>query len=172
MSVRVLYNLMTSNPLAHLANDSGAPVCGASIVLAQWEPATIALVVDDALCDECAYLRRQGLTAPEDPVFTTSVYLVNMLNTDFYKIGISIDPRRRLMDLQRPNPVRIRLVWHSQKCSSEGAHYIEREMHKRYDKRRISHQREWFRLRLADIADIKAVIKDAVDRDRAEELID
>lgn len=170
MSVRVLYNLMASSPLAHLANASGVPVCGAVIVTTQWEPATIALIVDDALCDECAYLRRQGLTAPEDPTFTTSVYLVNMHNTDFYKIGISTDPRHRLMDLQRPNPVRIRLVWHSQKCSDEGARYIEREMHKRYAKRRITHQREWFRLRISDIADIKATIEDAVRRDQAGDL--
>ena len=80
-----------------------------------------------------------------------AVYLIHLGDTDVYKIGFSIDPERRLKQLQGkcPLPLTILFEWwgHDYESFEAGIHYWFR------DKRIIG---EWFKL---DIKDIKWLLQ-------------
>ena len=69
-----------------------------------------------------------------------SLYVVQC--GDFFKIGVSSDIKRRLIDLQLANPITLRIVYETPKLKD--AKRIERYWHEQLDRKSISG--EWFAL--------------------------
>ncbi len=63
-------------------------------------------------------------------------YAIELLGSGFVKIGVTVDPRRRLRQLQVMSPYELRLLG-----ALPGDH--ERAMHMRFRKRQV--RGEWFR---------------------------
>jgi len=74
------------------------------------------------------------------------VYIIQLGETDIYKIGFSIDPQKRIKQLQRKSPIPLNLLWwnfgHDYKS-------IEKYLHHRFREQRV--QGEWFQLSTEDI---------------------
>lgn len=88
---------------------------------------------------------------------TAYLYLLHMVGTDLYKIGISVRPCRRLENItSRKQTVKIVRVWH-------GLDYYEKDLHRKYGAQRVtgeevprSGKTEWFRLAPEDVTQILA----------------
>lgn len=89
---------------------------------------------------------------------TAFVYLV-LAENGLYKIGRSLDATKRLDGLQTGSPVRLSLV-HTIETSHSG--WLEKYLHKKY-KGRLE-LREWYRLTDEDVAAIKALSQDDLER--------
>ncbi len=73
------------------------------------------------------------------------VYLIRSGETDYYKIGCSNNPIKRLDELQPGNPEKLLLV-NTRKCSNRREAYgVETATHSKFAKFRI--HSEWFRLK-------------------------
>lgn len=78
------------------------------------------------------------------------VYIIQIINTNFYKIGISEKPRDRMAKIQVSMPFDLKLV-HTKKMSS--AKLIEDYIHNFFVSKHI--RGEWFELNIEDINDIE-----------------
>lgn len=74
------------------------------------------------------------------------VYLINILDTNNYKIGISKNVKGRLSTLQNSNPVDMHIV---STCLSRWARRLEKELHQVFLEKRI--RGEWFNLSENDV---------------------
>lgn len=75
-----------------------------------------------------------------------NVYIIQLGDTDIYKIGISIDPDKRLKQLQSKSPIPLNLLW-----TNFGHDYksIEKFIHYWFKDKRV--RGEWFKLSSEDI---------------------
>jgi hypothetical protein len=69
------------------------------------------------------------------------VYLIQSLENSYYKIGISIHPRKRVKELQTGNHSPLKLV---ETYRSEHANLIERALQARYS--HLRREGEWFEM--------------------------
>jgi len=76
------------------------------------------------------------------------VYLMKC--ADFYKIGISTNPKARAKDLQTSNPLKVELI--ATKYTRKASKY-ESQLHSTYSGKRV--RGEWFRLSSKDLSDLK-----------------
>ena len=87
------------------------------------------------------------------------LYLVASGNNDgVYKIGISVDPIKRLEQIKVQYDVPNAYILETMDVSSRDEVFaVEKALHDKYDRYRAHnyHGREWFRLSKAQIADIK-----------------
>lgn len=84
--------------------------------------------------------------------FGDCVYLIQMGNTRYYKIGHSVDPRRRLFSLQTGNPLPLKIRWI---IKSPEAEKLEAWFHRKFGNRQTEAGNEWFILPDAAITWIK-----------------
>jgi len=78
----------------------------------------------------------------EQPTF---VYIIKAIGTSFYKIGISINPQKRLYALQTANPNKLMIVKKYKFQSKLEATAVEKEMHRHLKKHICLGGTEWFR---------------------------
>ena len=81
------------------------------------------------------------------------IYLMHVVKTNFYKIGISFSPQKRLIDVRISCPLDV-VLFYNKKVSH--ASTIESLLHSTFQKKHI--RGEWFRLNKSDIATIKKII--------------
>lgn len=86
---------------------------------------------------------------PAEPGF---VYLAYM-EPNYYKIGKSVDPERRIASIDAFLPIEVRLV-HSIKTNQQTL--LELQLHDRYAEKRIDNT-EWFLLTAEDVRVIKSI---------------
>lgn len=88
------------------------------------------------------------------------VYVVHALTTDYYKIGVTQNIKRRVYDLQRTIPFFeiILVVTHYLKKNRE----LESRIHKRHEDNRLGDS-EWFELSAKDIAELKVETGDLLE---------
>lgn len=67
------------------------------------------------------------------------IYLIKSLEDGYYKVGISKNPNKRLIQLQTGNSSRLKLV---EQYKSEFAHKIEKTIHRLYS--HLKKEGEWF----------------------------
>lgn len=79
------------------------------------------------------------------------VYLINAVKTDKFKIGVTVNIKKRIADMQTSCPYRLRLV-HA--CYSSQAYEVEKQLHERFAKQRVI--LEWFEFTTNEV---KAVIE-------------
>jgi hypothetical protein len=93
-------------------------------------------------------LRRCGMGTSRREEF---VYLIRCASTNYYKIGLSVDPRSRLKQLQgaTPSPLHLRLTIPA-RCGG----FLEQALHAHFRSKRV--RGEWFALDLADVAELVA----------------
>lgn len=78
------------------------------------------------------------------------IYLIRCENTDFYKIGRSKNPRKRLQVLQMGCPYSLILIFGR---SCERAFGVEKTLHEKYwDRQRTG---EWFELSKSEVENIR-----------------
>lgn len=73
------------------------------------------------------------------------VYLIQSLETSHYKIGVSIHPEKRLLELNTGNSSKLKLV---EKYKSEYANIIEKTLHNRYGY--LRKEGEWFEMSISN----------------------
>ncbi len=73
------------------------------------------------------------------------VYLIQSLENSYYKIGVSVHPRKRVMELQTGNSSPLRLV---ETYQSEFAHKIEKTLQRRYS--HLKKEGEWFEMSISN----------------------
>ena len=74
-----------------------------------------------------------------------SVYLIQSLENGYYKIGVSKNPNKRLLQLKTGNSSDLKLIYTYQ---SEYAYKIEKTLHNRYS--HLNKEGEWFDLTLKE----------------------
>jgi len=94
-----------------------------------------------------------------------NVYLIRMGETDFYKIGISRNIKKRLISIQNGNPLKVSVLYSIKHKDAESA---ERFLHIKYKKRRMSASKEWFRFRDEEIPSVKEAMAYALGVDLRE----
>lgn len=146
----------------HLADSNDAPLCGKRLD-ERWELFRFSSAVDEALCPACASLRGPAPTEPDESEFNTWLYIINLRGTDYYKIGISKNVRTRLSSLQGGSPIPLKLHWQAGRYVESDARDLENELHQRFYQFRVKvqGQREWFRLSVNQIDEIKRLVDDA-----------
>lgn len=87
------------------------------------------------------YMRREQI----EPHSQGYVYLIHMENTNFYKIGMSLDPEIRLRTLQTGNPHPLYLL---NTQAVQDMRSAEMSLHRQFESRRVPNLnvREWFDL--------------------------
>ena len=80
------------------------------------------------------------------------IYLISseIYNETLYKIGISVDVKKRLKQLKTGNPATLTIV---SQFESKWAFKIEANLHNRYHNKNISGSKEWFRLNDNDVSE-------------------
>ena len=78
------------------------------------------------------------------------VYLIQSLGDSHYKIGVSINPKRRMIILQTGHPHKLKLV---DKYQSEFAYQIEKILHRRY--KHLHTEGEWFYMDISNEVNFK-----------------
>ena len=73
------------------------------------------------------------------------VYLIQSLEEGYYKIGVSKNPQKRLLELQTGNSSPLKLI---ETYQSEHANKIERTLQRRYS--HFHKKGEWFNLSLEE----------------------
>ena len=108
----------------------------AAMAAAAARPAAIEVVEADLV-----NIRREQ-TSPHSDGF---IYLIHMENTNFYKIGMSLDPEIRLKTLQTGNPHPLCLL---KMRAVDDMRSVEIELHRRFERQRVpnANVREWFDL--------------------------
>ena len=76
--------------------------------------------------------------------YPTFVYIIKVIGTSFYKIGISINPKKRLYSLQTANPHKLILVKKYKFQSKFEAISVEKEIHTYLKKHKCLGGKEWF----------------------------
>lgn len=69
------------------------------------------------------------------------IYLIQSLESSYYKIGVSKHPKQRLNELQTGNSSKLKLI---EVYQSDIAHQIEKTLHRRYS--HLKKEGEWFEL--------------------------
>lgn len=90
----------------------------------------------NTICKECRQIESKEAWAPHRKQKEGDLYMVECLG--YYKIGIAIDVKERISNMQTGNPFPIRLVktW-------PGRADLEREVHEMLDQ--YHHRGEWFK---------------------------
>jgi hypothetical protein len=78
-----------------------------------------------------------------------SIYVINLQGTDFYKIGVSQSPKRRIKDLASASPFLVDILYLN---THENAFDLEVEIHHGIKSKYVRH--EWFRLSPLEVSDI------------------
>lgn len=73
------------------------------------------------------------------------IYLIQSLEDGYYKIGVSIHPKKRVKQLQTGNSSELKLV---EIYQSEHAHKVEKSLQRRYSY--LKKEGEWFDLGLTE----------------------
>lgn len=164
MNIPVLFPLRNNIEWAyHFAAQDGSPLCGAAIQSSDWDVGAVGFIVDEMLCTECLDLRKMNPSlqnVPEERDMKC-IYIIRLLGTSYYKIGITTNLGKRLVALQRSNPIPLMVVWHSDYCDPSIAHRAERLAHNDVQQSRVkqTHHREWFSLTKQDIGRLKETIR-------------
>lgn len=163
MSIPVYYPLRVDMALKyHLADEHSLPLCGVALSGRDWALGAVAFIVDDVLCSRCATLRATvpSLQNPQEPERQKCLYIVRILGSNYYKIGITTNLHKRIKDLQQPNPLLLILVWHSEYSDPAFVSAMERHIHDMYRHKRMSRpgQREWFFLQDSEVRRIREII--------------
>jgi hypothetical protein len=82
-----------------------------------------------------------------------SVYVIQSGNTNYYKIGVSVDPYSRMKDLQIGNPVDLKII---ASYKVKDAEKIEHELHTVFKNKRL--KREWFELNKRDLEVCNSIV--------------
>lgn len=98
---------------------------------------------------ECSRVEKKN-TSIEDR--NTHVYLIHLCGTDFYKIGVSKNPYRRLRSLQTSAPAPLELIGYMDAALEKKCYLTESRLHEKYDQHRVSG--EWFCLGKDDLGDV------------------
>lgn len=83
----------------------------------------------------------QNLEAQNKTTYLASVYLINMVGTNFYKIGIAKNTKERIKQLQTGNPLPLEVKYESRVIDAFG---FEQELHQQFNTERVLN--EWFEL--------------------------
>ena len=83
-----------------------------------------------------------------------SVYLINMVGTSFYKIGVATNAKKRVKELQTGNPLPLEVTYEARVTDAYG---FELALHKKFDDYRI--QNEWFELTDARLTEVLSELK-------------
>jgi len=86
---------------------------------------------------------------------TTKLYLINELNTEMYKVGITNNPKQRLKYLQTNNPHEL-IISNLYDVNTNQIH-VERSIHRYFQSRHI--RGEWFELPKTDVNRIPYLIE-------------
>ena len=78
-----------------------------------------------------------------------SIYVINLQGTDFYKIGVSQSPKRRIRDLAGASPFLIDILYLN---THENAFDLEVAIHSNIAENYVRH--EWFKLSPLQVSDI------------------
>ncbi len=81
-------------------------------------------------------------------------YVYIMKSNEYYKIGVSSNPQKRLKELQTGNPVEIEIV---NSWKVRFAMELEKKLHDLFDRERV--RLEWFKLDNEDLENIKKYIE-------------
>lgn len=82
------------------------------------------------------------------------IYIINIEDTDYYKIGVSQNPNRRIRDLESSTPFNIYLIY----CKFyEKVYEIEQYIHNKINSNYI--KSEWFKLEFETVYDIMKELK-------------
>lgn len=102
------------------------------------------------------YIVPSGKTRDISNCKTGVIYLINAIGTDYYKIGISGNLKRRLRDLSSANPFNIQLL-----VFKDDLHAFDTEqfLHEKYHKYAIKN--EWFDFPLTIVEEIIKLLKNA-----------
>ena len=73
------------------------------------------------------------------------IYLIQSLEDGYYKIGVSIHPKKRIKQLQTGNSSELKLI---ESYQSEHAHKVERALQRRYSY--LKKEGEWFDLSIKE----------------------
>ena len=73
------------------------------------------------------------------------IYLIQSLEDGYYKIGVSIHPKKRVKQLQTGNSSELKLI---ESYQSEYAHKVERALQRRYSY--LKKEGEWFDLSIKE----------------------
>jgi predicted GIY-YIG superfamily endonuclease len=73
------------------------------------------------------------------------VYLIQSLENSYYKIGVSIHPKKRVAELQTGNSSPLRLI---ETYQSEFANKIEKTLQRRYS--HLKKEGEWFEMSISN----------------------
>ena len=73
------------------------------------------------------------------------VYLIQSLEDGYYKIGVSIHPKKRIKQLQTGNSSELKLI---ESYQTEHAHKVERALQRRYSY--LKKEGEWFDLSIKE----------------------
>lgn len=77
------------------------------------------------------------------------VYIIQLGETDHYKIGMSIDVDKRLKQLQSRCPIPLKIVY---RWFGYDYRYFEKALHDQFRKKHVTG--EWFRLTTEDIMNL------------------
>jgi hypothetical protein len=124
-----------------------APDCDCNMC-AQWYWAAVRALREQA---EAERLRRKEEKMAPKSKRPTFVYLMRDERSGFIKIGRAKDPDARERTLQSENPHVLMVLCHPADAS------IERELHHKYGDFRV--RGEWFRLSIAQIEEIKMLLR-------------
>lgn len=167
----------------HLTDDGTNSVCQSLVNPSNFEVIELSSVPDD-LCGSCyRFLERRTCSARQNngdaeghnaialayvpdtnPLFQTHVYVFRSEETDDYKVGISINPRRRLVTLRHAGGRVLRVVFVSAPCTDEGARLAELRVRERYGGARVAH--EWYRLSVPEADRVCRMVRSIVAQDR------
>ena len=68
------------------------------------------------------------------------LYLIQNLDNNCLKIGISVNPFKRIKTLQTGSPHKLKLIG-----VFKGGHLLEKRLHKMFWESRVRHNSEWFK---------------------------
>lgn len=162
MKLTLFYPLKNADKWkSHIMGDDGAPLCGDTSNFKYYDLKFFRNVTEDQLCPTCAGLRDGAPPILKDGrAFSTWIYVIQIEDTDYHKIGISTNVKQRLAELQANNPMQLRVVWKVGRFTQEDARSIEKDIHERCQEYRVGvgGQREWFRFHSEYINHIQQLV--------------
>lgn len=84
------------------------------------------------------------------------VYLIQLGDTDVFKIGITNNINRRISQLQSKSPIPLNLIY---QWTGHDYHAFESILHKTFEKKRV--KGEWFKLTAGDLMKIHIMFSDS-----------
>lgn len=124
--------------------------CGRSRSWKEWQLVK-GVRTGELLCKYCARLKRRFSSC------CTFVYLIHATGSDYYKIGLSNNPEKRLATLRHTNPFGITDLKLVRTIKSN--RWVECQLHWRYDKQR--QKGEWFSFTPNEAEDVTKVMETA-----------